>query len=460
MAFLPTGGTQQFQANVIRQQGDLTVNWSIQEGSAGGEVTSLGLYTAPAAPGTFHLIAAAAADPTKSASATVTVGQPMAGFAPVGNMNRILGVHTATLLANGQVLMVGGSQGYTEDFEQAGQRDAELYDPVAKRFTTTVNMTSPRDFHTATLLQNGKVLVAGGLGVGLDQPPAQSSAELFDPAALSFTAIGEMSIPRVAHTATPLEDGRVLIAGGGASGGFGFPAFDPATATAELYDPAANKFISAGTMGAPRYAHTATALGNGQVLVVGGFSSVPIPGSVSTALTSAEIYDPVTGKFVPTGKMGSPRGGHTATLLPDGKVLIAGGLSAVSPLSSPCSGSTPTVVSATAELYDPVTGTFNPTGHMTVAREEHTATLLADGKVLIVGGNSAQDGTLDSAEIYDPATGVFTALGSMGVPRSAHTAILLSDGSVLIAGGNAAGGRMDMLCLLALGSAEVFAEPH
>jgi hypothetical protein len=216
-------------------------------------------------------------------------------------MIRVLGIHTATLLPDGKVLMAGGSQGFSVDFEEAGQADAELYDPVAHLFTTTGSMTSPRDWHAATLLLNGKVLMTGGFGAGRpDRPPTLSSAEVFDPVTGTFAAAGNMSTVRAVHTATLLPDGKVLIAGGGGSGGFGFPSFDPAFATAEVYDPATNSFTATGAMGTARYAHTATPLLNGKVLIAGGFTTVPVTAtSSSNALSTAELYDPATGAFTP-----------------------------------------------------------------------------------------------------------------------------------------------------------------
>lgn len=180
----------------------------------------------------------------------------------------------------------------------------------------------------------------------------------------------------------------------------------------------------------------------------------------SNALSTAELYDPTTGTFTPTGRMATARGGHTSTLLSNGQVLITGGLITVGPLdqtSSTCGGGSPqTLVALTTELYDPAAGVFTPTGDMTTAREEHTATLLPDGKVLLVGGGTGSQGVLNTGEIYDPGTGLFTVTPSMETPRTAHTATLLPDSTVLVAGGNYNGGRVDTLCSFATQTAEIF----
>jgi Kelch motif/Galactose oxidase, central domain len=185
-----------------------------------------------------------------------------------------------------------------------------------------------------------------------------------------------------------------------------------------------------GDMTAARYAHTATLLANGKVLIAGGAYSGR--DSVSS-LTSAELYDPSSGTFTATGDMTTPRQRHTATLLPDGKVLIMGG--------ETCNDSARCVL-ASAELYDPPTGMFIPTGTMRTARWGYTATLLNNGKVLIAGGSSHTVFAFASAELYDPSTGTFTATGDMTTPRSGHTATLLPNGSVLITGSGAWSGQV------------------
>jgi hypothetical protein len=281
---------------------------------------------------------------------------------------------------------------------------AELYNPATGTFKPTGPMTVGRVGHTATLLSSGRVLIAGGGGVG-DGAPDLASAELYDPATGTFSLTGSMTVPRRDHTATLLPDGRVLIAGGEGN-----------LASAELYDPKTGTFSPTGSMTPAPGGTVATLLADGRVLMVGGRVDA-----------SAELYDPKTGTFSPTGSMTAARGGPTATLLTDGRVLVAGGID-----WSP--GSVPGNALASAELYDPATGTFRPSGSMTVARDGHSATLLSDGRVLVDGGLGSPD-YVASAELYDPKTGVFTRAGSTLAARADQTATLLTDGRVLIAGG-------------------------
>ena len=209
----------------------------------------------------------------------------------------------------------------------------------------------------------------------------------------TFTAGGNMITPRFLHTATLLLDGRVLVAGGDSS----YLPGQTAESSAELYDPTNGAFSPAGNMATPRDGHTATLLPNGKVLIAGGGPRI---NGAGYSLASAELYDPTTGTFARTGDMNVERTLHTATLLNDGKVLIAGGLRRV--VGSSLSDIT---FLASAELYDPLTATFSATGSMNDALAD-TATLLANGKVLITRGNP--DGPppyLSSAELYDPSTG-------------------------------------------------------
>ncbi len=270
-----------------------------------------------------------------------------------------------------------------------------------------------RQIQTATGLADGRVLVAGGFG-NKDQP--LSSATVYDPKADLFSATGSMAIARGFHTATLLADGRVLIAGGGPAAWIND---DPYLASAELFDPTSGRFGPTGSMNVTRENHTATLLTDGRVLIAGGNDLG------DHATTSAELYDPATGTFSATGSMGTARGYHTATLLTDGRVLIAGGIP---------SNNAPGAIIFTAELYDPMTGTFSPTGRLAVAHVFHSATLLADGRVMIAGGDG-DAGEIATVELYDPKSGTFSETGKMNVPRVFQPAALLLDGRVLVAGG-------------------------
>jgi hypothetical protein len=366
--------------------------------------------------------------PSASASPLPTRSPaPALTFRLTGSMSVARIGQTATLLQDGRVLIAGG---LTDGVS------AELYDPKTDSFSPTAPMSVARASHTATLLADGRVLIAGGNG---DTDSGLMTAELYDPKTGRFTRTGfgpgenHNATPRPnwtcppggncgtvflamrdGHTATLLADGRVLIAGGGGL-------VDP-LASALLYDPATGQFTATGSMGTPRSGHTATLLSDGRVLVIGGVGA-------GGNLTSAELYDPATGTFSATGPTTVGRtNAFTASLLEDGRVLVAGG---------PRAGADPNNWSAdaSAELYDPATGTFSPTGSMTAGRVSHTATVMSDGRVLIVGGDGETGAALSSFEIYDPSTGTFSLGGPMVVAREGHTATLLSDGRILVAGG-------------------------
>jgi hypothetical protein len=335
-------------------------------------------------------------------------------FAGTGDMVTARGEHTATLLNNGQVFITGGTGSASSGL--FGLTSAELYDPATGIFTATGNMISGRFFHSATLLNNGQVLIAGG--VSAPGGANMASAELYDPATGMFTATGNMVSARSEHAAVLLNNGKVLITGGSISASSGL-------ASAELYDPVTGTFAATGSMTTARWAHTVTRLSNGLVLVAGGFNSAGTDG-----LADTELYDPVTGTFAATGSLTNARRSHTATLLNNGKVLIAGG-------SNRASG-----FLASAELYDPATGTCTATGSMSSARETHTATLLTNGQLLVAGGANGPN-ALATAELYDPATETFALTASMDIDgtkmrngaRFFQTATLLTNGRVLVEGG-------------------------
>ena len=298
--------------------------------------------------------------------------------------------------------------------------------PPVGTWTTTGGLRTARFEHTATLLHDGTVLVAGG-AADPDEKVELASAELFDPETGQWTPTGSMVTPRARHTATLLVDGRVLVAGGYCDGRTteGCPTVedpDGAISEAEIYDPKTGTWTTTGSMTTMRFLQTATLLAEGKVLVAGAEHA---PDSI---LDSAELYDPTTGTWTATGRMSQARTQQLAAILPDGKVLVAGGVGPVSPTEHDLLSS--------AELYDPSGGTWAATGSLITARAfGGTASSLPDGKVIVIGGDGPGDPVLGSAEIYDPDTGTWSATGSLAAARDLLTSTVLRDGTVLVAGG-------------------------
>jgi hypothetical protein len=349
----------------------------------------------------------------------VTMAQSAGTFTTAGNLITARDYHTATLLPNGKVLIVGGSNWSTPFFPDAASRvfaSAELYDPSTGAFAMAGNMTVARAGHTATLLPNGTVLITGGFTGFIGGLSTTASAEIYDPeSGAFFSTVGAMTMPRAFHRATLLNDGRVLIAG-------------PSTAL-EIYDPSTGLFTAGATIIAPPggYSAISSFLSNGKVLIQEAPPNVP-GGRFN------EVYDSDLGTLSLTGVSAYPNlwPGTASALLPNGK-LFSTGLTDDSDNAS-----------NVAELYDPATGTFNATENMTALRRNPTATLLPDGTVLIAGGGDSSAWSYPdpgapeqpgSADIYDPSTVNFSRTGSMAVKREGHTATLLPDGTVLVVGG-------------------------
>jgi hypothetical protein len=320
---------------------------------------------------------------------------------------------TATLLTDGKVLVAGGNYGTT------ALAASEIYDPATGGWEPTGSMHTARSSHGAWLLSSGKVLVAGGC-TGGPCSTGTNTAEIYDPGTGSWTPTGGMSTLRYFFAGALLQTGKVLVVGGCSQSECA-----AATATAEIYDPSTGRWSSTGSTTLARSYHTATLLQSGNVLVAGGYTS-------AGAAAAAEMYSPATGKWSSAGSLVTGRAVHTATLLKNGKVLVTGGIATYGNILK------------TAEVFDPASRKWLSTGSMSQVRENHTASLLPGGRILVAGGygkiiRSAVD--LSSAELYDPATGTFSSTGSMTAARSQHAAVSLPDGRVLAAGGlgNSAG---------------------
>jgi trimeric autotransporter adhesin len=317
--------------------------------------------------------------------------------------------HTATLLQDGTVLVTGGTDG-----RDRALASAELYDPKTNRWVSAGTMATTRLDHTATLLPNGKVLVVGGLDASFPSSTL-ASTELYDPNTNSWSAAASMSAGRARHTATELMDGRVLVVGGQSftlrDGGL----FPNQSLGAEVYDPLTNHWSATAPMLQDRVGQSATLLRDGRVLVAGG-------GDGFTPSSSAEIYDPNQDRWSAATSMTTNRGGHTATLLPSGNVLVTGGV-------APDAQTLVTVAPSSAEVYDPHANRWSTIASMAAARDEYTATPLSNGRLLFVGGTGQS-----RAEVYDPARNVWST-ASATMNRYLHTATRLPDGRILVVGG-------------------------
>jgi hypothetical protein len=340
-------------------------------------------------------------------NANGAVGDHIFGFVATGSMSTPRSFHTATLLGNKKVLVVGGF-----DSKGAPLASAELYDTDSNSKTfgtfspTTNNMPNKAAGHTATLLQNGRVLVVGG---------GNSSSQIYDPTSNTWSSAGGIGGQRSYHSATLLPGGKVLIAGGSDQSG-------KTINSAILYDPSTGAYSNTGNMTVSRDFHTATPLPDGTVLIAGGRTS---SGSGYMYQASAEIYDPTKGTFAAVGAMGSARYGHSAIVLSNGQVLVAGGAS--------------TAAIASAELYDPVAGVFSSTSALTLTTPRQYFTAMPFYGSIVEAGGLNGSTRLQSAEQYQGGT--FLPMGNMTAPRAAYTATVLSDGkTVLITGGQGSTG--------------------
>ncbi|AUX48517.1 uncharacterized protein SOCE26_100550 [Sorangium cellulosum] len=332
---------------------------------------------------------------------------------PLAPMQTAHAEHTATLLKGGQVLVAGGlGHGVIEN--------AEVFDPTSSTWLPLERLHVARKWHTATLLDDKRVLVAGGFNdEGKSEITDLVSAEVFDPGSNAWQPVGSMSVARAEQTATLLDDGRVLVAGGTVHGADR----TTQTASAEVFDPASGAWQPVEDMHADRTLHTATRMNNRRVLVAGGLRRELGAGNVvlTEHLASVEAFDPDTGSWDPVAPMSVARAFPTATLLRDGRVLLAGGFND--------EGAT-----ASVEVFDSDTDSWRSLEPMITARSRHAATLLNDGRVLVAGGYNAA-GVIDSAEVLDPDSGRWLPVASLRAARVWHSMTLLPDGIVLAVGG-------------------------
>lgn len=310
--------------------------------------------------------------------------------------------HTATPIGDGTVLITGGMAGEDTIFDRA-----ELYDVQTGVFTALkTRMTDARVSHVAVELNDGSVLIMGGYG----KSGRLSSAELYDPATRTFTAVGSLTVPREGFVAMLLDDGNVLVMGGYTAG------YRQSLKSAEIYDHQKRTFTAIGDMTEPRASFTATRLMSGEILIMGGRSGTQVT-------ASAELYDQAHGIFTKTGALITGRHKHGANLLPNGDVLVMGGAGVEA------YGAVGTFQSA--EIYDRLAGKFREASAMREGRYKiiDSVVTLDDGRVLVVGSGS-------QVEVYNPVAGLFTvAAGKVAATLYYMTATMLPTGDVLILGG-------------------------
>ena len=383
------------EAGVVRIDGS---------GTPAGVFTVGAEHLTPTTGYSFKAFAITAAGITYSAASTftttvnrvpvLTIDREGFKFGPAEPMITARRDHTATLLANGTVLVVGGKVG------SASLSSAELYNTATCRWTATGSLSTGRSHHTATLLPNGRVLVVGGAEA--NSTPLQS-AELYNPESGTWNNVASLNTERLFHhTSTLLADGTVLVVGGYGN--------NTTLSEVERYYPVSDMWFRENSLPAGRRAHSATLLSNGKVLIAGG-----VAGS-SSLLSSSLLRDPSSGAWTGTGSLSTTRSSITSILLPDGNVLAYGGSD-----------------SNTSEVYNPVSGLWTAAGGLPAFRQASPGALLTNGKVLVAGGSGG--GLLSSAAVYATANAGWSATGPLSRQRIDHTMTLLPDGRVLVAGG-------------------------
>lgn len=419
-------GTRAMFASSVTGHANTAVTYSVVEGSTGGTIGNSGEYTAPAKPGSFKVRAISVADPSRYAEAIVNVHDYQNTISPTPAASDGYDYHTASLLPDGSVLIVGG-HGYRELIHSQSLR----YLPASGSFQSDASLSIARMAHASFMLPDGKIMVAGGYNPYAGSSafdPSFKSTEIYDPSLRTFSLGPDMNFPRRNHVVTTLKDGRILITGGIQLVGSGFGA----TPNTEIFDPAAGSFVAANRMTDGRWLHTATLLKDGRVLIVGGRNNNCTANCLVYTLNTAEIFDLATGTYTPTGSMHISRCNHTASLLPDGRVLILGG-ETTDDLGT---GNDQVGVS---ELYDPATGRFTTWTSLIQPRSSHQAVPLYNGKILVLGGLKASSVATDRTELFDPETGASMEGPSLSDFHVRASSIRFANGDVfLFAGWNGA----------------------
>ena len=313
-----------------------------------------------------------------------------------------------TTLLDGRILVSGGCDLISQICREIAE--SEIFDPVARTYTPVASMASPRTLHNTILLPDGRVLAAGGLYRGA----ALQTTEIFNPVTGRWESGPRITVSRMLARLTALPDGRHLLAGGlsGIQNRFSI------LAAAEIYDPATNRWVTAGAMLAGRFLFAMTPLADGRVLAAGGGQGDPF---APTGRDTAEIYDPASDTWTATGRLPGPRMNHAGTLLPGGRVILTGGTTGLAP--DPSTG-----------VFDPAAGIWSAGPPLRTARTDNTSILLPSGQLLVAGGYDRDDKPMRSTEIYDAVTNVWTDGPDMNGPRAAPAALLLANGQAWLAG--------------------------
>jgi N-acetylneuraminic acid mutarotase len=410
-------GTKSTTISITAGNLDSAKTWKWYTGSCGETLidTGISITVYPAVTTTYYVRGeGGCAGLGTCASITINVNQ--SEWQTPDSMTRIRGYHTATLLSNGNVLVAGG---HNEQWNYNGYGSVggfvdpcEIYNPTTKTFSNTGSLNVKRYNQSATLLHNGKVLISGG---STKYNVFTSSSELYNPTTGSFTNTGSMHTMRFNQNTILLNTGKVLTIGGLANASNSGPVFKYLS-SCELYDTASGTWSYTDSLPYQVWFATATLLNNGKILLAGGQNS-------NGTLKNCQIYDPSTGKWSATGSLNHARCFFTATLLPNGKVLIAGGEDGYSV--------------ATCEIYDPTTETWSNTGALNTASQGHSSYLLSNGDVILMGGINwnGQHNYLNRTEIYKVATGQWSVVDNMETKRLRHSSTLLANGDVLIIGG-------------------------